>query len=874
LSKKQNKPDQLRITAEARLARESKRIDDIRSTQEILHELHVHQIELEMQNEELRAAKLELEESHEHYLELYDFAPVGYLTLNIDGKIEKANLTAAKLLGGVRSKLIQRNFNHFVAHDNQDEWRRHLFNMLAGDNPLTIELSLLRDSGSLYFYGRLECMLLEQDGEVTGIRIALSDITKKHSDDEALRESEALLRDSHFLAGLGSYVLFLSTGLWKSSEMLDEIFGIDEQYNRTIEGWAALIHPDDRQSLVEYLKHEVIENGRLFDKEYRIIRHNDLAERWVHGMGKLQMEAKGRAYKMLGTIQDITVSKLAEADSRIAAIAFESQEGMVITDIAGTILRVNSAYTAITGYTSAEVIGKNPRIMQSGRHDKNFYDAMWKTVLNKGSWEGEVWNKRKNAEIFPEHLMITAVKDAEGMTTNYVGTLTDITVTREAANQIQHLAFYDVLTRLPNRRLLMDRLSLALAASLRSGKEGALLFLDLDNFKTLNDTLGHETGDQLLQQAAQRLESTVREGDTVARLGGDEFVVMLENLSSHRMEAAAQTEAIGAKVLSALNQTYQLGMHKYHCTTSIGSTLFGDHKTDIDELLKQADIAMYQAKKAGRNTLRFFDLQMQANINARVALETQLRNAIEKREFVLYYQVQVDHKRRALGAEALIRWEHTELGFISPAQFISLAEETGLILSIGQWVLESACAQLKAWQNNGLTREFTLSVNVSAKQFHEANFVLQVQETVKHYAINPALLKLEPTESVLLEDIDATVETMNALRAIGVHFALDDFGTGFSSLQYLKKLPLNQLKIDQTFVRDLVTDNNDQAIVRTIIAMAQSMNLQVIAEGVETEEQLLLLQQSGCKHYQGYLFGKPVPIEQFEASLTQSNELS
>lgn len=558
-----------------------------------------------------------------------------------------------------------------------------------------------------------------------------------------------------------------------------------------------------------------------------------------------------------------------DLEFRIAATAFETQEGMAITDEKANILRINQAFTKITGYTAEEVIGKNPRILKSDRQDARFYSLMWDTIIRLGFWEGEIWNRRKNGDVYPEKLTITTVKNAAGIVTNYVATLTDITTSREAAEEIQHLAFYDSLTRLPNRRLLLDRLKLALATSSRSGKTGALLFLDLDNFKTINDTLGHGIGDQLLQQAAQRIESCLREGDTVARQGGDEFVVMLEGLSENTLEAATQTETVAKKILGEFNRPYELAAHTCRNTSSIGATLFSNRELSIEELLKQADIAMYQAKKAGRNTLRFFDPEMQSSINARAALENALHEAIDKEQFQLYYQVQVGNSGRPVGAEALIRWMHPEDGIVFPGKFIPLAEETGLIIPIGRWVLDTACAQLKSWQVDALTRDLTLSVNVSAKQFHEASFVTQVQESVQRHSIDPRLLKLEPTESILLENIEETIATMNALKAIGVHFALDDFGTGFSSLQYLKKLPLNQLKIDQSFVRELVVDSNDQAIVRTIIAMAQSLDLEVIAEGVETEQQQLILQANGCNHYQGYLFGKPVPIEEFEADLAR-----
>ncbi len=554
---------------------------------------------------------------------------------------------------------------------------------------------------------------------------------------------------------------------------------------------------------------------------------------------------------------------------RVAATAFETQEGILITDARSVILRVNCAFTDITGYSAEEVIGKNPSMLRSGKHDAGFYAEMWRSIKLNGQWEGEIWNRRKNGETYPERLAISAVKDSSGVVTNYVATLTDITMSQTAAEEIKHLAFYDSLTRLPNRRHLMDRLKHALAASARSGKAGALLFIDLDNFKTLNDTLGHDVGDQLLQQVAQRAESCVREDDTVARLGGDEFVVMLEGLSEHELEAAAQAESVGEKILAALNLPYQLASHEHHNTPSIGITLFRGQLESMDELFKHADIAMYQAKKSGRNTLRFFDPAMQETINARVALEGELRKALEQQQFQLYYQAQVDSSHRALGVEALIRWIHPEKGMVSPAQFIPLAEETGLILPIGRWVLETACAQIKTWQQSELSNDFVLAVNVSAKQFRQADFVAQVQDAVRRHAIDPTLLKLELTESLLLENIEDTIETMRALKETGVQFSLDDFGTGYSSLQYLKRLPLNQLKIDQSFVRDIAVDSSDKAIVRTIIAMARGLNLEVIAEGVETEEQRQLLLEKGCAHFQGYLFSKPVPIEQLEEKLRQ-----
>lgn len=567
------------------------------------------------------------------------------------------------------------------------------------------------------------------------------------------------------------------------------------------------------------------------------------------------------------TFINITERQKAENELKIAAIAFESQEGMLVTDASGIILRVNRAFTKITGYSKEEVIGNTPHILNSGKHTPAFFTDMWQRLLQTGHWEGEIWNRRKNGEIFPEYLTISVVQDLNNTITNYVATFNDITISKAAEEEIKNLAFYDPLTQLPNRRLLIDRLTHALGTCARGRRQGALLFIDLDHFKTLNDTLGHGVGDLLLNQVAARLRLCVREGDTVARLGGDEFVVMLEDLSENPLEAAAHTETIGEKLLEALNQPYQLEARKYHSTASIGATLFNDLQSNIDELLKQADIAMYQAKTAGRNTLRFFDPKMQEAINARVILESELRKAIDQSEFQLHYQIQVNHLGQALGAEALIRWIHPEQGLISPIKFIPLAEETELIIPIGQWVIENACAQLKAWQQNPLTAKLMLSVNVSAKQFRQDDFVSKVHQAVHQSAIEPNTLKLELTESILLENIESTISTMHALKEIGVSFSLDDFGTGYSSLQYLKRLPLDQLKIDQSFVRDLVSDSSDRTIVRTIIAMAKNLNLEVIAEGVETYDQQQILLNNDCYIFQGYLFGKPLKLEQFEAQL-------
>ena len=625
------------------------------------------------------------------------------------------------------------------------------------------------------------------------------------------------------------------------------------------EGWINLIHPDDKASVFsEYYKY-------LFDHkpiltEYRV-KSAQGDWRWVLDKGIPLHDENGEFAGYIGSAIDITERKLAEAEFRIAATAFESQEAMVITDTDTVILRVNKTFTDSTGYSSEEVVGKKMNILKSDRHDNAFFSEMWSCINRTGSWQGEIWDKRKNGEIYPKWLTITAVKDCNDVVTHYVGTHIDISARKAAEEEIAHLAFYDPLTKLPNRRLLHNRLQQTIASYARNNTYGALLFIDLDNFKILNDTLGHDKGDLLLQLVAHRLTNNVRECDTVARLGGDEFVIMLEHLGDKAQDAAIQAETIGEKILQTLNQTYQLEEFEYQCTPSIGATIFSEQNNTIDEILKQADIAMYQAKAMGRNTLRFFDPSMQAAVLKRANLEKELRLGLREQQFKVFYQAQVDKNGQIYGVEALLRWQHPQRGLVSPGDFIPLAEETGLILPLGLYVLEAACLQLLSWASLPKTAELTIAVNVSVRQFRQANFVEQLLTILNKTGANANKLKLELTESLLASDVVDIITKMNLLKRHGIIFSLDDFGTGYSSLYYLKQLPLDQLKIDQSFVRDILIDSNDAAIAKMIIALANSMGLAVIAEGVETQEQKAYLMTLGCADFQGYLFGRPLPIE-------------
>lgn len=552
---------------------------------------------------------------------------------------------------------------------------------------------------------------------------------------------------------------------------------------------------------------------------------------------------------------------------RVAAIAFEIEEGMIVTDSDEVIIRVNRVFSKLTGYSAEEAIGKKLSMIKFDREDDRFYPRMREVLHRDNYWQGEIWNHRQNGESYPEWLTITAVVGKDGNITNYICAFFDITERKLAEEKIHNLAFYDPLCQLPNRRLLFDRLHQAVTTSARTKNCAGLLFIDLDNFKLLNDTRGHDTGDMLLIEVGHRLRACIRESDTLARLGGDEFVVLLEGLSTDRSEAAMQAREVGEKMLNDLHQPYMLKNIEHFSTASIGISLFINYRQNLDDLLKQADTAMYAAKKAGRNTLRFFDPAMQEALEMRSQLEAAIRKSLPKHEFKLFYQVQVDSAHRPIGAEALIRWEHPERGLIFPDKFIPIAEDTGLILPLGQWVLETACAQLKEWESDPLTSELVLAVNVSARQFRQPDFSKQVSAIIAQSLINPARLKLELTESTVLDNVPDTIVKMHALKQIGVSFSMDDFGTGYSSLAYLTQLPLDQLKIDKSFVQNIGTKSSDAMIIQTIIGMANNLGIEVIAEGVETEAQLAFLGESGCLLYQGYLFGRPAPVKEFTTAL-------
>jgi diguanylate cyclase (GGDEF)-like protein/PAS domain S-box-containing protein len=615
----------------------------------------------------------------------------------------------------------------------------------------------------------------------------------------------------------------------------------------------------------------------LHQADLRVIKHAErvVTEEYKPGgkrPGRVLLSTKiplaserGGVYGLCGISTDITERKRLEDSLRVAATVFQSQEGMFVLGPDQRFVDTNDAYSATTGWSATELTGTELPPFSLDQEGLDFRATMWRIVERLGKWQGEIVTWRKNGSEYPAWLTITAVHDAAGKVSNYVGTHTDITDRKQAEEKIAQLAYYDALTGLPNRQLLIERLQHCLSYHHRSRQLAALLFLDLDNFKDLNDTRGHAMGDVLLQQVAARIAACARESDTVARLGGDEFVIVLEAVGSTEEEAAAHADVIGRKILHAVGEPYLIGEDTYQTTCSIGVALCCDDELGLSDLMRRGDLAMYQAKRDGRNCLRFFERDMESLVNHRTALEAEMRTALREPQFELYYQGQINGHGQVIGAEALLRWRHPQRGVIDPSGFIAIAERSRLILPLGHWVLESACAQLARWATSPEMARLTLAVNISVPQLLEPDFVEQTLAIIAASGANPARLKLELTESLMIDAVEQTIDKMHALKAHGVGFSLDDFGTGYSSLSYLKRLPLDQLKIDRSFVRDVLDDPNDASIAQSVVALAKALGLGIIAEGVETNAQRDFLAGMGCDTWQGYLFSPPVRSDDFTA---------
>ncbi|MBI3532262.1 MAG: EAL domain-containing protein [Burkholderiales bacterium] len=825
-----------------------------------------------MAEEALRAGEMALERANEQLsaqLELYEFterlAHVGHWTASTDGQTIHWSDGLLKLADINRSPDMSIQESRSYTHP--DDLPAFLAARQRMDGEV-FEYRWCHPDGRVFWLRTRMHRKFRRDGSSTDFGVVL-DVTHEHQTRQALQERlDFIQKITSRIPDMVFQMCTRANGRMTfpfASDALFRMFQIRPEDAREDASFVfAFIHPDDLPSVRASMKSAAVDGG-TWQHEFRV-RFKDGSERWLLGNAVVHIEGEGDIMSY-GALTDITERKKSEMQLQESEARFRS-----LTDLSSDWyweIDEQFRFTRFDGYR----LGKSTTTAQDSigrtRWDigaVNMTEEDWaahRRVLAAHQQFKDLELQRRDADGQSYWISIsgTPMFDAQGRFRGYRGIGRDISKRKHAEDETQRLAFYDTLTGLPNRRLLMDRLTQTMAISARNHHHCALLFIDLDNFKDLNDSLGHDVGDQLLEQVADRLVGCIREGDTAARFGGDEFVVMLEGLSEESSEAASQVEIVAEKILASLNQPYELMGKQHSSTPSIGIALFSGHEPGADELLKRADVAMYQAKAAGRNTLRFYDPEMQAAVMARAALDADLRQGLQRQELLLHYQPVVDVQGRTTGFEALVRWQHPQRGLVGPGEFIDLAEQTGLILPIGQWVLQAACRQLVAWEGQAATQGLTLSVNVSARQFRRSDFVAQVLAVLHDCGADPQLLKLELTESVLLSDVEDAIRKMSALRSCGVRFALDDFGTGYSSLAYLKRLPLDQLKIDQTFVRDVLEDANDAAIVRTILALAHSMDLMAVAEGVETEGQRQFLLDNGCTLFQGYLFSRPVPIE-------------
>jgi diguanylate cyclase (GGDEF)-like protein/PAS domain S-box-containing protein len=823
---------------------------------------------------ERKAAEKAIQNAEKKYQDIFDGAIEGMFQASAEGAPMTVNHALARILGYDSPQDLQ----SAVKNVSQDVWvdpeerARYMRQMAQQGFVQGFECRLKRKDGTIIWVSLNARNVCGSDGQVLCSEGFIVDITDHKQAVMQLRHNEKLYRTTFQQAPVGIVHTSFDGKIQRCNARFAQILGYpaDEVPGMTFQQITA---PEDLPSCLDVLKQVRLGLINIACWEKRYIRMNGSLT-WAKVTMSVQRNSEGRAQHLIVLVEDINALKATEERLAVVQQALRSSEeryriafqtsidAININRLSdGVCIDCNQAFLDIVGYERQEVMGRTSLELGIWAEERDRRKLMQMLLQSSMCPSLEARFRKKSGEILWVQ-MSASILEVDG-TPCVLSITRDITQARTAEEDIRRLAFYDPLTALPNRRLLLERLRQRAAASAPGEGSQALLFVDLDNFKMLNDTLGHRTGDLLLCKVARRLVACVRETDTVGRLGGDEFLVMLEGLSEAAPEAAAQAEATGRKILASLNQPCQLGSHECLSSASIGIALFGDRKSSTDEILQQADIALHQAKAAGRNAMRFFSPALQSAVHARADMENDLRQAIKTNQFLLYYQPQVE-RGRLTGAEALIRWRHPSHGIVTPNEFIALAEETGLILPLGDWLLATACAQIASWARQEQTAHLSVAINISAVQFRQPDFVEQVLAALERSGANPRSLKLELTESMLVENIEEVIAKMTELKLHGLSFSLDDFGTGYSSLTYLKRLPLDCLKIDRAFVRDILVDATSGAIAQTIISLGRAMGLSVVAEGVETEEQRGFLAALGCHAFQGYLFSLPLPLEEFE----------
>ena len=850
----------LRQKAEARWhATANKSLDifadlTIADTHSLLHELKVHQIELELQNEELRHAGDALDASRARYVDLYDLAPVGYCSVNEAGLIVQANLTLSTLLGVTRTKLVHKMFSSFILREDQDAWYRLRQRCLASGDTQSCELHM-HDAQLTPFWAQLSASVALTSEGTSELRLVLRDATAQKRMQDQLIASEETYR-----ALAQDMPLYVSASLPDGTltyvnTALAELVGIAPQ-QLIGRNYFDFLKADD-QATAKARQAALTPAQSVDCHEQRWIGPNG-EERTQEWTNRAFFDDTGKLIRLQAVGQDITERKRSEAKQELAAkVFYHAREGIVVTDAQGTVIDVNEAFVHITGYSREEAIGQNPRMLSSGRQDPAFYAALWGALTGQGHWSGEIWNRRKDGEVYAELLTISSLRDAQGKTQQYVALFSDITAIKAHQSQLEHIAHFDALTNLPNRLLLADRLQQAMAQAQRRGQKVAVAYLDLDGFKNVNDHHGHDVGDQLLIALANAMKDTLREGDTLARIGGDEFVAVLIDLDS-----TASCVPLLTRLLEAAAEPVPLGTLVLRGSASIGVTFYPQTQgIEADQLLRQADQAMYQAKLAGKNRYHLFDAAQDSSMRFHHESLERIRLALMQDEFVLHYQPKVNMQTgQVIGAEALIRWQHPEKGLMVPAAFLPVIEDHPLAVNVGEWVIDTALNQIAVWHDAGL--DLPVSVNIGARQLQQADFVERLKSALaKHPHVSPAQLELEVLETSALADMAQVSLVIEDCAKIGVKFALDDFGTGYSSLTYLKRLHVALLKIDQSFVRDMLDDPDDLAILQGVISLAGAFKREVIAEGVETIEHGTLLLRLGCALAQGFGIARPMPPE-------------
>lgn len=821
-----------------------------------------------------KATERALLEAEKKYRDIFDGALEGMFQIYPDGRIQTVNRSMARMLGYASAEEMVSAVNNIgqAVWFDPEERRKYVRYVEEHGSIQGFECQLRRTDGTGIWVWLSARIVRREDGKPAYLEGFFEDVTDRKRTEKLLLDSEERFRATFEQAAVGILHTAFDGRIMRCNERFGEIVGYapEEVAGMTFQQLTA---PEDRARSVGMMEEQVKGGSETARFEKRYVR-KDGSITWVALTSSIQRDGQGLPQHFIALAEDINARKQAEEKLAAAQRTLAANEERYRTTFQmsldavninrlsdGMYVECNRAFLEITGYSREEVLGRSSLDLNIWAQQSDRVRMVEKISRDSLCRNFEAQFKRKNGEIF-WGLMSATLIELDGFQC-VLSVTRDISDAKVAEEEIRNLAFYDPLTHLPNRRLLIERLRQTIAAGNRSRRLRALLFVDLDDFKTLNDTLGHQTGDHLLQEVAVRLADCVRECDAVARLGGDEFVVMLEDLSEDAREAATQAQAVGEKILGVLGEPYQLAGHECLSTSSIGITVFGAKRETSSEILKQADIAMYQAKAAGRNTMRFFAPELQVAVNARATLESDLRQGIKSGQFVLWYQP-LTYEGLTFGAEALVRWSHSRRGLLLPAEFIGLAEETGLIVPLGNYVLQAACNQIAAWAGRKETTHLSLSVNISALQFRQPDFVDTVLEALKRSGANPENLQLELTESILIFNIDEVTSKMMRLKASGLRFSLDDFGTGYSSLAYLKRLPLDQLKIDRAFVRDIFENATSRAIAQTIITLGRAMDLSVIAEGVETDEQRILLDDLGCHMFQGYLFSRPLPLEEFQ----------